>query len=159
MLKLLYQSLRALENERLDNRLVRRIFELKAMTVNGESPNVFSCLKCGKEEDLRYFHVQTGGTLCSACGGKVRARSLDGSTLYTFQYIITARIEKLYTFAVSPQVLEELGLIMDAYMAYYIDRRFQSLQVLKENQGFALQFAKGQRDAKDAFASVSEENQ
>ncbi|MGN0373433.1 MAG: DNA repair protein RecO [Enterocloster sp.] len=36
LLKLLYQSLRALGKPALPNRLVRRIFELKAMVINGE---------------------------------------------------------------------------------------------------------------------------
>ena len=46
MLKLLYQSLRALESPNLSNDLVRAIFELKAMTINGEGPSVFSCMHC-----------------------------------------------------------------------------------------------------------------
>lgn len=36
MLKLLYQSFRALLKPAVENRLVRRIFELKAMVINGE---------------------------------------------------------------------------------------------------------------------------
>lgn len=138
MLKLLYQSLRALESPSLDNRLVRRIFELKAMVVNGEYPNVFTCLKCGKEKELQYFHVESGGTLCEECGRQMmHARRLDKSTLYTLQYIITSAIEKLYTFKVSGEVLNDLAQIMDEYMAFYIDREFHALQVLKENEGFA----------------------
>lgn len=149
MLKLLYQSLRALESKRIENRLVRRIFELKAMVINGEYPNVFSCLKCAKETDLSYFHVKSGGTLCSECmkamapplwDGRKNAVSsfyLDSSTLYTMQYIITSSIEKLYTFTVSEEVLEKLEEIMKEYMTVYIDRTFKALQVLEENQRFA----------------------
>ena len=137
MLKLLYQSLRALESKSLDNRLVRRIFELKAMVINGEYPNVFSCLKCGKEEALHWFYVKSGGTLCETCGKQVPALYLDDSTLYAMQYIITSSIEKLYTFTVSEAVLENLEKIMNEYMAVYIDRKFHALQVLEENEGFA----------------------
>lgn len=138
MLKLLYQSLRALESPQFDNRLVRRIFELKAMVVNGEYPNVFTCLKCGRKEDLQYFHVESGGTVCKECGRQMaRVRTLKESTLYTLQYIITSTIEKLYTFRVSEEVLDALAQIMDEYMAFYIDKEFHALQVLKENEGFA----------------------
>ncbi len=141
MLKLLYQSLRALENQSLPNRLGRRIFELRAMAENGEAPNVFSCLNCGKEEQLSYFQVDRGGTLCKDCGTKKHVSELDGSTLYTLQYILTSRIEKLYTFTVSLEVLEKLEWVMNDYMKFYIDRKFHSLQVLEENQGFERLFA------------------
>lgn len=141
MLKLLYQSLRALGSKRFDNRLVRRIFELKAMVINGEYPNVFSCLKCGKEESLHWFHVRSGGIFCESCAKQESCLYLDESTLYTMQYIITSTVEKLYTFAVSQTVLDTLGKVMDEYMAFYIDQRFHALQILEENEGFAVEFA------------------
>lgn len=137
MLKLLYQSLRALESRRLDNKLVRRVFELRAMAVNGEGPNVFSCLGCGKEEGLRWFGVRRGGTLCEGCKNTSTDRILDGSVLYAMQYIISSRIEKLYTFTLSEAVLESLGQTIDEYMGYYLDRKFHALQILEENIGFA----------------------
>lgn len=142
MLKLLYQSLRALESKRLNNRLIRRIFELKTLVINGDYPNVFSCLKCKKEEHLSWFHIESGGTLCTECGKKVSALPIDNSTLYTMQYIITSSIEKLYTFVVTELVLENLERIIDGYLESCMDQKFHSLQVLKENQGFAVQMIK-----------------
>lgn len=139
MLKLLYQSLRALEKESLDNRLVRRVFELKAMALHGECPNVFSCLGCGKEEGLSWFHAKNGGALCASCGKQADADAMGRSTLYAMQYIIASSIEKLYTFSVSPDVLRELEKIMDGYMGIYIDQKFHALQILEENAGFAAQ--------------------
>lgn len=45
VLKLLYQALRALANERLDNRLVRAVFELRLMSLNGDfDPGCFKKL-------------------------------------------------------------------------------------------------------------------
>ena len=40
MLKLVYQSLRAVLHKGIPNRLIRCIFEMKAMTVNGEFPGM-----------------------------------------------------------------------------------------------------------------------
>ena len=46
MLKLLYQSLRALESPVFSPRLVRAVFELKALGINGIGPEVFCCVHC-----------------------------------------------------------------------------------------------------------------
>ena len=54
MLKLLYQSLRALESPHIPKELVRAVFELKAITINGEGPSVFECMHCHKTEEKRH---------------------------------------------------------------------------------------------------------
>lgn len=137
MLKLLYQSLRALESPAYDNRLVRAVFELKALAVNGEAPNVFSCLKCGSTEQLTWFSVKRGGALCAECCGEAGdAVELNESTMYTMQYIISARIEKLYTFTVSDQVLKELEQVLKAYLEHYVGHTFKSLKILDEAEKY-----------------------
>ena len=135
LLKLLYQSLRALESSSYPNRLVRCIYELKVLTINGEYPNVFTCLKCQKEEELTWFSIRHGGTLCKNCGEQEGAVALHTSTLYAMQYIITSPVEKLYTFQLSEEVLRELERIMKRYMEQYVNREFKSLHVLEELSG------------------------
>ena len=100
MLGLLYQSLRALLHTGLSNRLVRYIFEMKAMVLNGEFPG-----------------IPTGKTW-------------DTSTVYAVDYIVNAGIEKLYTFIVTPEVLEQLREIADDYRMRYLDRTFKSLEIV-----------------------------
>lgn len=132
LLKLLYQTLRALTNPHLDNRLVRYIFELKAVAVNGEAPQVFECVRCADKERPAVFSVSKGGLVCSECqktaGDGVQ---LLASTLYAMQYIISSPVEKLYTFAVKEEVLEQLGKIVRAYLDVYVEKRFKSLEILE----------------------------
>ena len=142
MLKLLYQSMRALASDAYDNRLVRCIFELKAMAVNGEGPGVFSCLQCGKKQDLRYFYTEKGGCLCDSCGKAAAGAKgshyrgdsflLETSTLYAMQYIISSRVEKLYTFSVSGSVLKQLMAVIKSCQKRYLNHSFQSLKILEE---------------------------
>lgn len=133
MLKLLYQSLRALMSTAYDKRLVRSIFELKALAVNGEAPNVFSCLKCGKKEELLWFSQKRGGAVCAACAGGVSdAVRIEESTMYTMQYIISADIGKLYSFRVSDRVLAELQRLLAQYLTIYVGHSFKSLKILLE---------------------------
>ena len=129
MLKLLYQSMRALESTRIPRELVRVVFELKAVTINGEGPDVFSCMHCHKKEDLRIFSVKRGGIFCSQCGKAVQGVKILDSSRYTMQYIISTPVEKLYSFTVSREVLEELRAIMADYMAHYVRHEFHSLHI------------------------------
>ena len=103
MLKLLFQSLRALLKEALPRRLVRYVFEQKAMVVNGEFPGM-------PQDGKQYLEA----------------------TAYAVDYVTASSIERLYTFALKEEVLEEYSAILDAYRKRYIDRHFKSLEVLKE---------------------------
>lgn len=135
MLKLLYQSLRALSKKSLSHPLIRYIFEQKIMAVNGEGPQVFSCVKCNEEVncDAHYlFQPREGGIVCDNCkrispGGFF----IQPATVYTLQYIMSSSIEKLYTFKVSEQVLAELARVNEQYMELYIDKKFCSLKMFE----------------------------
>lgn len=50
MLKLLYQALRAVSSDRFENRLVRCVFELKAIMLNGEFPGISGGVLSGSTE-------------------------------------------------------------------------------------------------------------
>lgn len=132
MLKLLYQTLRALSNPHIPNRLIRYIFELRAYCINGEGPEVFSCVVCGCKDRPTVFSVKKGGLICSECDGDViDGIRLDQSTLYSMQYIESSKIEKLYTFNVKDEVLEQLAKVLDRYRDVYVDKRFKSLEILE----------------------------
>ncbi|MDD3174674.1 MAG: DNA repair protein RecO [Herbinix sp.] len=143
ILKLLYQTLRAITKKSIDIQLIRAVFELKIMSLNGETPQVFGCVKCDKQTqksnveenglrfDKYYFSAESGGILCAACKGfDKNAISINTSTLYTMQYIISKEIEKLYTFKVTDEVLKEIKKCIKCYLNCYIDHEFKSLEIL-----------------------------
>ena len=132
MLKLLYQTMRALINPHIPDRLIRYIFELKALTINGQGPQVFQCVNCGDKDRPAVFSPAKGGLVCSECDGNViDGMILDNSTLYSMQYIESSTIEKLYTFNVTDKVLNELGKVMERLMEVYVDKHFKSLEILE----------------------------
>lgn len=132
MLKLLYQSMRALESASFSNALVKVVFELKALTVIGEGPAVFSCMHCHAKENLTVFSVRRGGMFCTKCGKQVPGMHILDSTRYAIQYIVSSPVEKLYSFTVSDAVLHELTQIMKKYMHQYVHHSFRSLEIAGE---------------------------
>ena len=106
MLLLLYQSLRALLHAAYDNRLVRYIFEIKAVVLNGEYP------------------------------GLPKNKDYEESTRYALQYIADSSVEKLYSFKVSDEVLQELEEIAGIYQRRFVDRKMKSLEILEISRLF-----------------------
>lgn len=132
MLKLLYVSLRALLNTHLDKELVRSVFELKAMVINGEYPQVFACVECGRKDGLFAFVPKRDGMVCRFCAPHYQnVMPLMESTVYTLQYVISSPVQKLYTFTVTPEVLREFQGVTERFRKKYIEKQFKSLDILQ----------------------------
>ena len=100
LLNLLYISLKALQKDSIPNKLVRCIFELKSLQIEGEYP-----------------------------GAPANMDMLD-STRYALSHIESSQLEKLYTFNVSDEVLNELCKITSLYRGKFIDRTLKSMEML-----------------------------
>lgn len=102
LLKLLYQSLRALGVQSLSHELVRYIFEIKTIVLNGEFP--------GLPEGVEWLE----------------------STVYAISFIVSSPVEKLYTFRVTQPVETELMILAEGYRKHFLCGRFRSLEVLRQ---------------------------
>lgn len=103
MLNLLYMTLRTLPKPEPDNELIRCIFEMKAMVMNGEFP----------------FET-------------AEDPSLHESTRYAISYVIRAPIQKLYQFTLQPEIFREFRSVQDYRNSVSIDRKFKSLDILRQ---------------------------
>ena len=103
ILKLLYKTLQELTKERIPRELIRYIFELKLLQLNGEAPDAS---ECGE-----FQHP---------------------STEYTLQYIYASSVEKLYSFLVKDEVLQDLRRISQKYFISNLDKSMKSLDILED---------------------------
>ena len=126
MLKLVYQSLRALESKAYNLELVRAVFELKALTINGEGPTMFQCMHCRSREELHTFSVVRGGMFCDKCSGMVKGFKIMDGTKYALQYIVSSDIAKLYSFSVSDAVRTEFVQTVREFVEHYVHHKFNS---------------------------------
>lgn len=132
VLKLLYQSLKALTKKSLERELVRCIYELKLFVCAGEYPQVFACSVCGAQEELLHFSMRRSGVVCAQCRQEASdAIRLDPSTVYAMQYIVSSDIRNLYTFTVSKKVLAELVAVMQRWRERYLEKTMKSWKILE----------------------------
>lgn len=107
LLKLLYQSLRAVSNPSLDRKLVRAVFEIRSLAIEGEFPGIESL-------------------------GEIRSLGrLLPATEYAVNFAVSTPIERLYTFAVTPEVQSQLTQICRFLRNHFIDRQMKSLEILE----------------------------
>ncbi|MCR5467687.1 MAG: DNA repair protein RecO [Lachnospiraceae bacterium] len=131
LINLLYITLRAMERKQMDMELLRRVFELKLLAIEGEYPNVFECVSCGSKENLNTFSFEGRGMVCDDCKRKTDTTTVSKSTLYTLQYVITSEPSSVYAFNVNDEVKEEFIYIVGKYFNMYVGHSFKSLEVLE----------------------------
>ena len=131
-LKLIYLSLKALQNDSIPDKLVKNIYELKSLVINGEYPNVFTCVNCGNNSELDYFDLRKNGMICSKCHGNLsKDKLVSQSAVYALQYIISSPLNKLYTFNVKDEVWQEINGIIESYLKEHIEKQFKTLEFLE----------------------------
>ncbi len=130
-LNLLYFTLKALIKGDMPDRLIKSIYEIRLMNIEGQGIHCFSCVKCRKNHELVYFDAFSGGLLCGECGKRYRITKKVGNTLvYALQFIESTPVNRLFSFRLEPETEEELFRISDRFRCEYIDKNFKSLEIL-----------------------------
>lgn len=134
-LLLLYMTLLAMQNKRVPFRLVRVIYEMRMMMIEGQGLELFECLRCHKT-DTRAVYFTAGGLICEECAAKEKELRqaypfvLSADALYSLQYILSAPLERLYSFVVTDVVQEELEHFMRGYLGRYLPHHFKTLDFI-----------------------------
>ncbi|ONI39167.1 DNA repair protein RecO [Candidatus Epulonipiscium fishelsonii] len=133
LLVLALYTLNTLTKSRLNCKIVRTIFDLKALQCLGLMPQVNNCVVCGKNLDTLiknetyYFDIGNGGYNCCANNHL----KLKGSSIDLIKYIYKLPIKHLYSFKADYKIFKELDFLMYKYRTYYIEYNFNSLEYIK----------------------------
>ncbi|MCT4543553.1 MAG: DNA repair protein RecO [Vallitalea sp.] len=131
LMKLMLKTLQVLVKGIIDYDLIMRIFELKAMSYIGYTPNVIKCGNCGLEDDNYNFSTILGGIVCTTCSNHQKnIIKISNSTIFTMRYILSTPINKLYSFNVESNILQELKIITNQFIEYHLNHKFKSLDFL-----------------------------
>ncbi len=147
ILKLLYRSVQILCANVICAPLVRNIFEIKILMLNGEGYTTYECACCHKNgqgengnaepqkiQDFRLVGIshKVNGAVCADCASRFDdVMELSGAALYAINYIYGSPVEKVYSFTLTDEVNRELARFSKKYMARFVDRKFNSLEMLK----------------------------
>lgn len=128
---LLYMTLLAMQNGKVPFPLVRVIYEMRMMMIEGQGLELFECLRCHKT-GTRAVYFGAGGLVCADCAAKETELSrtypflLGADALYSLQYILSSPLERLYSFVVAPEVQNELEHFMKGYLGRFLPHHFKA---------------------------------
>jgi DNA repair protein RecO (recombination protein O) len=113
---------------------IMTIFKIKILALSGFKPHFDSCVICGlKIKGEAKFSLSLGGLLCLRCAPKDRcARSIFRGTVATVLYIEKNDMKANLNLGMNPQIKKELGLLLNSFMRFHLEREFKSQKVLNK---------------------------
>lgn len=133
LLQLFLNSLYMLSKTDRSSLQIVRVFELRLLSIIGYAPWVNGCIECGSSLfDSMYFSFGKCGLLCSGCLAKDKgAIRISEGAAKALNYIVYSKMNNLFNFEVSDNVLEELGRVSRRYMGERLEKNYNKLDFIK----------------------------
>ncbi len=132
LLSLVLNSLHALDKLQKPEILVKAVFELRAASIAGYTPDLFGCHVCGSQAPA-FFDISGGALLCENCGSTAVGIRLPvtSAVLDAMRYITYCDGKKLFSFTIGDDALQQLSTITEAYLTTQLERGFSTLDFYK----------------------------
>jgi DNA repair protein RecO (recombination protein O) len=132
LLSLVLNCLFALDKLGKPEMMVKSVFELRAASLAGYTPDLYGCHVCGNQEPS-FFDISGGVLLCEKCKETASGirMPLTASVLEAMRYVISCSIKKLFSFDIGEESLVQLSGITEAYLTIQLERGFSALDFYK----------------------------
>ncbi|OON98492.1 MAG: DNA repair protein RecO [Epulopiscium sp. Nele67-Bin004] len=137
LLRLSLYTLHELTLNKLSYKLIKAVFELRAMRCIGLMPSVTHCTQCGEqasEQDYYLFSIEEGGYICNSCNVP-KAIKIQADTMYAMNFILSTPYKQLFKFSASNKLVLELVKLVDKYILYYIEKTFKTTNFIRNLDG------------------------
>lgn len=135
VLQLFLNTLYMLTKTEKSPELITRIFEIRLLSILGYAPYVRGCMICGREElNNISFSFKKCGFICGDNGcvsNDAYALKISPGTAKALYHIVYAKMQDLFSFSVSEEVLNELAKISRRYLRERLERDYTKLDFLK----------------------------
>ena len=130
VLRLTLNSLYLLMKGRTPLPLVKAIFELRLLSESGFAPELDGCAECGREETA-YFSVSDACLYCADCGERRGEAlfSVSPGVSQAMRHIVSAPMEKLFSFSLGKASLDALAAICERYLTVQTGRSYDTLKL------------------------------
>ncbi len=135
LLRLFLNCLHMLSRPDKDPLLISSVFELKTLSMLGYAPGLNNCVICGSKISTgTAFSFIKCGLICDSrkCREADKfAADITDDAANVLKYIINSRMEDLFKFGSSPNVLAELRYLLKRYMRERLEKDYKKLDFLR----------------------------
>ena len=147
LFELLHQTLHYID-EGYDAEVLKFIFEMKMLRVNGLNPTLDRCACCGNTEGEFAFSVREGGFICHRCFEKDPYHfRISPAAVKLIRLFSIFDLSRLGNISIKPETKKEIEKAIDAYYEEYAGLHLKSKKFLKQMD--AMKDALGERPKKD----------
>ena len=152
ILPLLLNSIYLVSKGEKDIRIIKAVFELRAMAISGYLPELSCCAYCYEEyRELMYLDIMGGKLICTDCMAKRGAKvpriskefddmpetsiicGLSPSAVAAMRYIVYSPSNKIFSFEIKDSgELDDLVRAVETYTLNHLGRGFDSLDFYKK---------------------------
>ncbi|MQN01570.1 MAG: DNA repair protein RecO [Lachnospiraceae bacterium] len=134
-INLLYVALKIILGHRIDRKLIRNIFELRTMMINGVYPDPFSCHHCGEHLDVNgenYFSPAQCFFYDAQCRNLIKGQPVRVSpyVMYALQFVLSAPVGKIFSFNLKGEAAEDFSYIVKRLRTVFFDHEFKTERFL-----------------------------
>ncbi len=132
LLSLCLNCLYALDKLQKPEAMVKAVFELRAASIAGYTPDLTGCHVCASQSP-ELFDLAEGRLECQKCrGGTAGIRMpVTESVLEAMRYIVYCNEKKLFSFEAGEQTLLSLASVTEGYLTTQLERGFSTLDFYK----------------------------
>ena len=128
ILRLTLNTFYALENTDKPVDLIKASFELRFTSVLGYCPDLSGCIDCQKTDGDMFFYPSDGHLVCKDCEKTPQnGVMLSQSALTAARYILSADIEKLFSYSIPKEAQRQLNAAAQRYVLAQTERGYRTL--------------------------------
>lgn len=125
-LRLVLNCLKFLCKDKMSEKLIKAIYELRLLCIAGYMPDLSGCAGCGDNQKRLYFSPLDGSLFCESCT-PTRAIEMPPSALRAAQHICYSPFEKVFSFRLEEQSVEFLAKMSEKFLVCEAERKFSTL--------------------------------
>lgn len=103
-------------------------YQVKAMELMGNAPELKSCVICGSKESASHFSIKDGGIICDKCANNLITTGnaslifkLNFDTINALRYFLANPLANLKKIGLDDDIQKELRALLRGYSEYHLD--------------------------------------